>query len=457
MNLRSRVDGTLRRREMLKGGERVLVAVSGGPDSLALLLVLNELAPAWRLDLHLAHFDHRLRPNSGADAAYVARVARRLGLPVTTGSASPEPIAAGLSPEEAARDRRLGFLEAVADVVAADRIATGHTLDDQAETMLMRLLIGAGARGLGGIPPVRGRFVRPLIDVGRGETEAYCRAKKFRPRRDPTNDDPAFLRNAIRNEALPFLASRFNARLSEALARAADALREEDILLDRLAADAIEIGEERQERTLSIEALNALPLALRRRAVRIALGAPVEMAHIEKVLDLCAAGRSGDTLNLPEGLNARLEYGSLLLGRAPSQASPAEPVGLTVPGRTSLPMWDAVATVWEQRETPTVWPDGKGTCVVDADTINAPLLIRTRRAGDRIAPLGTKGTKTVADLLTEEKVPRHQRDRVPLLVSGDGNDVVWVVGHRVSERHKVTGETQRYLWVSFEGGRSWRS
>jgi tRNA(Ile)-lysidine synthase len=455
MTFRAGVEATLRRRGMLKGGERVIVAVSGGPDSLALLYVLRDLSEVWGLTLHVAHFDHRLRPGSAADAAFVGRVARRLGLPITTGSASPELPSAGHSPEEAARERRLFFLETVADAVAADRIATGHTLDDQAETVLMRLLLGAGPRGLGGIPPVRGSYIRPLIDRRRAETEAYCRSRRLRPRRDPTNDDPALLRNAIRSEVLPFLTARVNARLPDALARAADVLREEDAVLDELAAASLEPSRQDREIRLPLDALNGLPLALRRRVLRHAVEQPVGFTHVEQLIELAAKGRSGDALDLPQGLNARLEYGSLLIGRAPSPAQPPEPVALVVPGRTELPAWGAVATAWVERARPKVWPDGKGTCVIDAERLGPRPVVRSPRRGDRFVPLGTPGTKSVADLLAEAKVPRADRTRVPVVA--DGNGIIWVVGHRTSDRYKATDETQRFLWLSIEGGDLWRS
>lgn len=452
----SSVASTIRRRRMLKGGERVVVAVSGGPDSLALLHALRALAPSSGLELHVAHFDHRMREGSEADAAFVARVARRLSLPITLGSAPPDPRPAGLSPEEAARERRLRFLEDTADATGADRIATGHTLDDQAETVLMRLLTGAGARGLGGIPPVRGRFIRPLIDRRRAEIESYCRMLGLRPRQDPTNEATAFLRNAIRRDVLPFLAGRVNGRLPEALARTADVLRDEDELLDRMAAEAVDLQRDAEGARVDADRLLALPVALRRRVVRLMLGPPgFDLAQIERILDLAESGRSGDSLDLPQPLKARLEYGSLLIGRATSPASATEAIPMLVPGRTDLPWSGAAVTVWEERVPPAAWPDGRTVCVVDAERAGGPLVARRRRRGDRMTPLGMRGSKTVADLLSEAKVPRAERDTVPVIASADG--IVWVAGHRIDELCKVTARTKRFMWMAFEGGAAWRS
>jgi tRNA(Ile)-lysidine synthase len=360
-----------------------------------------------------------------------------------------------LSPEEAARERRLAFLQDTARAVDADRIATGHTLDDQAETVLMRFLNGAGARGLSGIPPVREPFVRPLIDCTRDDVERFCKERKLEPRHDPTNDSTRFLRNALRREVIPALQQRVNSRLADALARAADLLREDDELLDRLSAEAIEIERTGHGARLDARALAALPVALQRRAVRRALGPPgVDAAHVDRILTLAREGKSGDALDLPLRLNARLEYGSLLIGRATSPAKVLE-VPLLVPGRTPVPWADATLVVWLESTAPAEWPDGKTACVIDGDRLTEEPIVRTRRRGDRLAPLGMKGSKTVADLLSDDKVPRARRHEVPIVATRDA--VVWVAGHRVAGAFKVTQHTKRFLWMTIEGGAAWRS
>ncbi len=452
---RKGVEDTIRRRRLLKGGERVVVAVSGGPDSVALLAVLRELAPAWGLELHVAHFDHRLREGSGRDAAYVGGLARRLDLPATIGSAPAGPRPAGLSPEEAARERRLRFLEDVADSAGGETIATGHTLDDQAETLVLRLAVGAGARGLGGIPPLRGRFVRPLIDRRRRETAEYCRRLGLRPRRDPTNDDLAVPRNAVRRRVIPLLEG-LNPRAADNLARTADLIREEDAFLDELASSAL-VADARDGCTrFDRDDLLALPMALRRRALRLAFPSPPpDAATIDRILDLASGGRSGDAIDVAQGLNARLEYGSLLLGRAPFPAPTPEPVTLAVPGSTELSAWGAAMTVWLESTSPNAWPDGKTTCVVDADRLKDSLVLRSPRRGDRMTPLGMTGSRSVADIIGEAKITRGDRDRVPVVSAGDM--IVWVVGHRLDDRAKVREGTTRHLWLRFEGGLPWGS
>ncbi len=433
---------------MLKGGETVVVAVSGGPDSLTLLHTLVRLGSVFDLSLHVAHFDHRLRPSSALDAAFVGRVASRLGLPATVRAASATFVPQGMSPEEAARERRYAFLEEVADATGATRIATGHTLDDQAETVLMRVLAGTGTHGLGGIPPVRGRVVRPLIETRRAETEAFCRALRLRPRHDPTNADTAFTRNAVRAELMPLLVERFNLRTPQALARVADLARDEDALLDELASQALAPETIPEGVRFPLDRLLALPIALQRRVLRRAV--PLDAEHTDRVLRLCREGATGGRVGLPAPLNATLSYGSLLIGPDAAVPEPIGPVVLEVPGLTDLPPWAMRMRTWIETRPPSAWPDGRRACVLDADRSRSPLAVRTPRRGDRFRPLGMRRQKRLGDFFTDAKVPRSERDRVALITSG--GDIAWVAGHRPDDRFKVTAGTRRFLWLEIEKG-----
>ncbi|HEU5322123.1 MAG TPA: tRNA lysidine(34) synthetase TilS, partial [Methylomirabilota bacterium] len=203
MGLVERAEQAIRRHAMLAGGETVLVGVSGGPDSVALLHALLALAPAWRLALHVLHVDHGLRPDSARDADVVRALGARLGVAVDVAAVRVGPG----SVEAAARAARHAALEAAADRLGAHRIALGHTADDQAETVLMRLLAGTGVRGLAGIPPCRGRLVRPLLDVRRAEVLQALEAAGLPWVEDPSNDDPTFFRNRVRHQLIPLLTS----------------------------------------------------------------------------------------------------------------------------------------------------------------------------------------------------------------------------------------------------------
>jgi tRNA(Ile)-lysidine synthase len=438
---------TLLRRAMVKGGEAVVVAVSGGPDSMALLHSLARLSHSLDLSLHVAHFDHRLRDGSAQDAAFVGDAARKLSIPATIRGAVSTTRPRGLSPEEAARESRLAFLEEVADATGADRIATGHTLDDQAETVLMRVLVGGGMRGLSGIRPVRGRFIRPLIDVRRAETDAFCKALRLRPRVDPSNEDPAFLRNMLRHEVIPPVTEKVNARLPYVLARMADILRDEDEYLAERASEALSADVAEGEIRIPLGRFGDLHPALQRRVLRAL--APVEAEHIEAMRELALGGRTGSAVDFPGPLNARVEYGWLILGRAPEvqRKAPAS-VELIVPGETDLPAWGLRLRAWVSSDPPDRWPDGRAACVLDASRVPSPLRVRRPKPGDRFRPLGMRGTKKLGDFFTDEKVPRSARSGVPLVAGGDA--IVWVIGYRPDDRFAVGQRTKRHLWLEAE-------
>jgi tRNA(Ile)-lysidine synthase len=307
-----RVTATARAFEMFEPGGLVLACVSGGPDSVCLVESLVRLRRLLGIRVAILHVDHGLRPDSAEDAAYVRRLAARLGVPFEHVEAVGRP-ARGTSVEAWAREQRRAASLSVAREMAAAAIATGHTLDDQAETVLMRVLSGAGAAGASGIPPVLRPWVRPLLDVRRSETEAFCRSLGLRPRADPTNQDPRYLRNAIRLGGLPALERATGRDVRDALARTGALLREDDAELSRQAEAAFgelaHVEGSRASTTVRLRAvaLAAEPPAIAARVVQRAahaIGASVTRADVDAVLDL-AAGRPGRDRSLSAGLRAR--------------------------------------------------------------------------------------------------------------------------------------------------------
>ncbi len=303
----ARVVATVRAHEMLLPGETVLVAVSGGPDSLCLLHALVDLRRLLKLDLCVFHFDHRLRPGSHLDAAYVRRVADRLGLPFQLREAetAAEP---GESVEDWARRARYAALGLAMREAGASKGAIGHTRDDQAETVLIALVRGGGLEAVAGIEPVQGPFVRPLIDVERREVQAFVRAKRLRPRDDPTNRDTRLLRNAIRLEVVPALERATGRDVVPTLARTAAILRRDADELRRRATEAIvELVEDEEDGVrVPAVALRSLPVAIGSRVARAAIyrcGVAPSQEDVEAALDL-AGGRPGRRRDLTGGLKA---------------------------------------------------------------------------------------------------------------------------------------------------------
>lgn len=318
-----RVTATAREHAMFLPGQTVLVSVSGGPDSTCLLHVLHLLRRLFRIRLAVFHFDHRLRAGSEADAAYVRRAAERLRLPFVLREAQ-EPPHPRMSLEHWARDvRRAASVEAMREL-GAERIALGHTADDQAETVLMAAITGSGLDAMAAIRPVTPPWVHPLLDVTRSEAAACCRALRLRPREDPTNRDLRFLRNALRHRGIPALERAAGRDVIGPLARTAALLREDAEELARQAAPAVaELVEETPDGVeVPATGLLDLPRAIEGRVVREAIlrcGVLPTREDVEAVLDL-AAGRPGRRRDLSSGLKAARDRGYVRLSRLPPRA-----------------------------------------------------------------------------------------------------------------------------------------
>jgi tRNA(Ile)-lysidine synthase len=451
----------LSRRSLWKAPESVLVAVSGGSDSVALLHLFARLREEAPFPLGAAHLNHGARGGeSDEDERFVAETARRLEVPLHTArlpAGSLDARAEGW--EAAARKARYQFLRETAGQNGASRVAMGHTKDDQAETVLMRLLRGSGRRGLGGIhPAVEGVFIRPLLGFTKEELSGYLEARGESWREDSSNRSPERLRNRIRHELLPALRRAYNPDLVEVLARTAEVFREEDDYLSSVTSEVARrlIRQESQGLSLGIPALRALPPALRRRLLRsfveraYAPGLPPPDFALTAALEtLIEEARHGSAATLSGGLQVRVLYADLVVIR-PTEA-PTEVVPLPVPGQASLPELGfrlcarqaAVSEVGDPKQDNTV-----ERALLDADSLPGPLAVRHRRKGDLFRPLGAPGESKLKSYFIDRKVPRPVRDRVPLVVSGDR--IAWVVGFQIDERYKVTEQTRRVLILSRE-------
>jgi len=428
---------------MLAGGETVLIAVSGGADSVALLHLLLELSPGWRLRLHVLHVDHQLRAESAADADFVRDLGARLGVLVDVATVAVDRRG---SLEAAARAARYAALDVCAARVGAERIAVGHTADDQAETVLMRLLQGAGVRGLAGIPPVRGRIIRPLIEMRRSALETELRRAGLAWVDDRTNRDPKFLRNRIRHELLPLLADSYNPEVAASLVRVAAVARETVSALDLAAGaelDRLAVWSDRAA-TLKLVALRALPRpvaaeGLRQGAARLGSRAPLRAwAHrgLKRVLAVPAPRRpfrlGGVTVEI-SGALARL---------ATASPEPLIERTVAVPGRTELPEIGQALEARLVGADAYAIPRETSRVAFDADELGAPLVVRARRRGERFVAFGGS-ERRLKSLLIEAKVPRWDRARVPVIEAG--GTIVWIGHLRRAAAGRVTARTRRVL------------
>ena len=454
MVLADRVRASVRTYGLWPRGGRVLVALSGGPDSTALLHLLRELQDADEVELAgVAHLNHGLRAAAADDEAFCRSLAMDVQIPIHVEQVGVRELAGQwrTSVEDAGRRARYAWFERVATEIGADAIATGHTRDDQAETFLLQLLRGAGPRGLAGIRPQRGRICRPVIDIRRHELRAYLDTRQLPFRDDESNLDPAFTRNRVRHHLLPVLEREFSAGIVNVLAREASIARQDE---DRLEAEAIEVAGSvvlptRDGAEIDAAALRSLHPAVASRVARMALGrlAPdryLGFDQVERLLVL-AQGNERGAVSLP-GQQARRIGERIVLRKmfaAPFANSFRFP--LSIPGEVLLESqgWAVSAEMatgqqaGTQRESLTVAVSPAGVVL--------PLSVRSRQPGDRLRPKGMSGRrKKLQDLFVDGKIARQQRDMVPLVVDRDDR-ILWVVGAAVTEDFGVTEPSQGVL------------
>jgi tRNA(Ile)-lysidine synthase len=466
MSLHDRVRRFARDHSLWDGDTRVLAAASGGSDSIAMLLLLHDLhsRSEVRLDA-VAHLNHAIRAEADADEAFCRDLAHDLGIPFVSSRVDVPALARRRrqSIEVAARGARRRFLDEVMQSRGADRIATAHTQDDQAETVLLRLLRGAGRRGLGAIAPSRGRLIRPVLWATRQELRRELERRGQRWREDSTNADVNHPRNRVRHELLPYLERHFNPAVRASLARTADLARSDEELLARHAAAAavhvvqVTDGSAR----LDLPALARLPGAVARRVVLNALSAvrpqtSGALGHVEAVLDVAAGRRGGADI---AGLRVEHSRESVVLVRRDPRGSvPARfQADLPIPGEVRLPGIGIVIQAEGPFATDAVGPGGaagdlgstagrleRGDVLVAADGLGPTLIVRSRQPGDRLRPLGLGGSKKLQDLLVDRKVDRRERDNVPIVTDTSGR-IVWVAGHAIGEEFRVTDRTNAVI------------
>lgn len=468
MKLLQKVQRTIRKYEMLHPEDRVLVAVSGGPDSVALLRVLQRLSKGLRLEISAAYFNHRLRGSeSREEECFVEDLCRKLGLPLQRGCMDARRrrrSAGGL--EALCREERYRFLDATRVNLGFHKIALGHQRGDQAETVLMHLIRGSGLTGLTGMLPVRGGvYIRPLLETTREEILLFLREEGLGYVLDRTNESDAFLRNRIRHHLLGEILVAYNPRVEENIAQLAHIIADEDDYMNSVVDGLIRswgLHDNGSPIHVKIDCLLELHTALQRRLIRRLLqplarhGREFGSVHVDAVLGLIATGRTGKSLDLPGGVRVHREYGTLILssgGRAMSsqrrnlRTSPAAEefdYEVRVPGTVRVAengrrfSFDFVG----KRE---IRFDSVRRAHLDYDRIDLPLVVRSIRPGDRMQPLGMKGRKKIKSILIDEKIERNERRGLPVVA--DRNSVLWIPGVRLSERVKIREETETVLRI----------
>ena len=451
--LLDRIRRTIRRHGLASPSTRVVIALSGGGDSVALAHLLRELEIAGEVTIGgVAHFNHQLRDAAAGDEGFCQSLAASLGLPFVAGreDVRAKAVAEGRSIEDAARTARHVFFEAARAELGGDVVAVGHTRDDQAETFLLRLLRGAGPRGLSAMHPRSGNVIRPLLDCRRAELREYLAARGVAFVDDETNADVTIPRNRVRAELLPLIERRFNPAVVDALAAQAELARDEWLWMSSQAAD-----------NLTVSALRAMPRALARLTLWTAMndaagGRTVSLMHVDAALELLERDEPGGSswkIDAPGHVVERIGDRVVLREGRSGDAGTSTPnffrYPLSIPGEVALPEQGLVVSAelgvpGTAAAALRATVHNRATAVVAAGGWAGPLSVRNRRPGDRFRPLGLNGQKKLQDFLVDRKVARADRDRVPLVVD-DTDRIVWVAGHEIDEAFRVTSASEAVL------------
>lgn len=454
LHMFNKIRKTISQYNMFSERDSVLVGLSGGPDSVCLLHILKE----YGLKLYIAHLNHGLRgKESDEDERFCKELGRKLGISVY---AKKVKIGKG---EDAARNARYKFLEDTAHKIGATKIALGHNADDEAETVLMRLLRGAGVRGLSGIPPVRRLgdlvIVRPLINVWRKEIMDYLGKRNITYREDSTNKQLDFFRNRIRYELIPFL-TKYNPNIKNILHNTGKNMAMVNEYLDSV------VNKELQGNEIKIKRLKRLhPIIkqglVRRVAESLEPGLVLESIQVDNILELTSEIKGSKSIVLPKGIKVIREYDKLFFCRNEKGKGDFE-IELPIPGKVKIGEYNILTdSKLCKRVGKKQCPGGRSVkgggkirrnlleVYLDYDRMARPLIIRNRKPGDVFQPIGFKGKKKVKDIFIDEKVPERYRDIIPIFVSG--RDICWIPGYRIGEKFKIVPETKNILEIKVMG------
>ena len=469
-----KVRQTIEKYNLFEPGDKIIVAVSGGADSVCLLNILNSLKKDLNISIHIAHLNHLLREKeSERDAEFVRETAELLLLPFTIEKRDIKALKKKLktSTQAAARTARIDFLQRLKNKINASKIALGHTLDDRVETVLINLIRGSGVSGIAGMDFFNQKYsiIRPLMDITRKEVETYLSSKKIKFVTDSSNVKKNYLRNRIRLELIPLLENSFNPQIRKRIADTAQILSAEDVYLETQAEEFFKFiltkgsndlwsttklnRQDINELILNINLMKVIPVPIVYRIIRKALWrlnsniTNLSFSHTDKVFSLITEGRTGASLNLPGKIKAQKLYNKIIFSKSDKKEFQSlKETKVAVPGKTKLLYLNkTLNTVVLQKNSVKFITKDKNLGLFDYQKVKLPLTIRNKRDGDRFIPLGMNKPKKLKDYFIDRKIPQQERKKIPLLVS-DG-EIMWVIGERISDKFKVTTSTKDVLLI----------
>lgn len=460
INLKKEVLSTIKEYSLINKDENIVIGVSGGPDSMALLYVLLEIKDEIDFNIHIAHINHGVRGEAAdKDQLFVERVAKQLNLPYYTKNVDMILYGKehGISAEEAGRELRYGFFREILQNCGGGKIAVAHNMNDQAETLLMRFFRGTGVDGLKGMEFILGDIIRPILGISRKEIEDYIEINNIETVLDHTNLMPIYTRNKVRLELIPYIEENFNPNIINTLWRTSSIAMTDSNFLEKYSKERYnEVVKKRGKDSIILDGKKFLEedRSIQQRIIRNTILEisnslqGISEAQISNILNLFLASETGKECHISSNLIAKTSYENFIIEKNTIKEEMDYLYDINLEGITNVKelgySFDTSIITKEQFETSNKL---KGVRYFDFDSIKGDLKIRNRKHGDRIVPFGMSGTKKIKDYFIDEKIPKELRDSIPILV--DDENILWVVGYRTSEKYKVTINTKRVLVIKY--------
>lgn len=455
-----KVLSTINKHELIQKGDKIVVGLSGGPDSVCLLHILSRLKDKFDLEIYAAHLNHQIRGiEAQKDAFYISNLCEEMGITFFIKSINvPEYCEKnGVSIEEGARKLRYEMFYEVKNNTRANKIAIGHNLNDQAETILMRIMRGTGLQGLKGIEYIRdGVIIRPILDIERSDIEKYCEQNNLNPRIDKTNLESIYTRNKIRLELIPYMKDNFNSNIIESIARMGNSLRSDNDYIENEALikfkEVSNINDDSVEINLSsyINLHNSIKVRILRNSIKHILGDTnfIDQRHIDDIIDLEDESKIDKVINLPRGIFVYRKKNSIILTNKEIVIEEIE-FCYNIPSNGFIKIKEIGTIIETQVVNISKYKrskSDKSSKWFDFNKIKGGIVVRNRRSGDKIKLSG--GSKKVKDLFIDIKVPKEDRCKIPIIADSQG--ILSVGDFRNSEDYKIDEKTKEVLKVSFK-------
>lgn len=450
---------TIKGNAMFNKGDKIIVGVSGGPDSMCLLHILNTLRNTYFIDIVAAHLNHGLRgKDADEDEEYVKKFCEKNNIEFYSKRVNIDELSNtwGISSEMAGREARYSFFQELFRKLDANKIAIAHNANDQCETILMRIIRGTGLEGLEGIKPVRdGIYIRPLIKITRDEIEEYCDKNNINPRIDKTNLENIYSRNKVRLELIPYIKENFNSHIIEVVNRLGENIKVDNDFIEKKSKEffgkyCIVAPNKVKIKSEAFNEHKALLSRMIRKAVEVVKGNLVnfERVHVEYVISM-QRGNTGKEIELPGGIRALNNYGEIILSKEDKNQIKRDLriYEINLNEKKKIGKFNIEASILDKKFLERV-KENSLEQYFDYQKINGNINLRYRKEGDKFQPLGMKGTKKLKDIFIDLKIPKELRDNIPIICIGE--EIAWIVGYRISDKFKVDKSTNKILKIKLE-------